>query len=339
MKYQPPTGAVDPNESYVGRDIAAGRQGSRVPPKAIEQNQRELHHLVEYAGLQPSDDDLEQVRKAIQSLILSHKIGLGDLLRAPFVVVNSATVTSPPASPVLGDTYAIPANALGAWSGLGGQLAQWNGAVWITKAVPLGHLVVVADAAVDSVNRYRRSTGTEWVSAYASSAAVGLVRLATQNEANGGTEAGAVLTPAVLRGLQVPNFRYERISMTLAENTETTVFNFDSGSGLILMPNSTFINNVLTIGEAGLWDFLVAVRSASLSGPGFLEVGLIVNGLLSTTETAGKTGDFSEAMGVTYSETRTIPAGTTVQARVKHRNASAAARDLYVRFLGKRVAS
>jgi hypothetical protein len=76
MKYQAPTGAADPSEGYVGRNLAAGLQGSRIPPKAVEHPQRELDHLIAYANqLRPADvdppteGDLQQVRKAIEGLI------------------------------------------------------------------------------------------------------------------------------------------------------------------------------------------------------------------------------------------------------------------------------
>lgn len=68
MKYQPPFGSTDPGESYVDRNLASGIQGSRVSAKAIEHHQRELHHLIQYSGQTPSDADLEQVRKAVQTL-------------------------------------------------------------------------------------------------------------------------------------------------------------------------------------------------------------------------------------------------------------------------------
>lgn len=85
MKYQPPTGGAA-NDPYVGRNLAAGIQGSRVPPKAVEHHQRELVHLIEYAAANeatrpsldngtalgsPSEGDLQQVRKAIQAITIA----------------------------------------------------------------------------------------------------------------------------------------------------------------------------------------------------------------------------------------------------------------------------
>lgn len=169
----------------------------------------------------------------------------------------------------------------------------------------------------------------------------GVVALATAAEANDGTEPFKAMTPAVQRTLQIPNFRYERASISLAENVTTTVFAFDAGGGLILMPNSTFASNQVTIGgsEAGLWDFLVAVRIASQTQASFLEVGIFINDNAFTTNASGKTADFNQQLGSVYTETRTIAAGTTIRPFVRQLNTTGGARQAYVRFLGKRVAN
>lgn len=68
MKYNQPPGTPE-GSSYIDGNRSAGIKGSTVPAAAIELPQRELVHLIEYAGLEPSNVDLEQVRKAIQLLI------------------------------------------------------------------------------------------------------------------------------------------------------------------------------------------------------------------------------------------------------------------------------
>lgn len=67
MLYNAPSGSLDPNADYVGKDVAAGRQGSKIPPKAVMTPQRELVALIKEAGLGPTNDDLTQVLKAIRS--------------------------------------------------------------------------------------------------------------------------------------------------------------------------------------------------------------------------------------------------------------------------------
>jgi hypothetical protein len=68
MKYQPPSGSVDPNAPYVGRNLAAGIQGSRVPPKAVEHPQREIMALIESVGITPNEGDLTQLNQAVRRL-------------------------------------------------------------------------------------------------------------------------------------------------------------------------------------------------------------------------------------------------------------------------------
>lgn len=67
MLYNPPTGSTDPNAAFVGKNVAAGQQGSRIPPKAVETPQRELTRLIIESGQTPTNDDLRQVLKAIRS--------------------------------------------------------------------------------------------------------------------------------------------------------------------------------------------------------------------------------------------------------------------------------
>ena len=68
MQYTPPVGAPA-GAPYVNVDAPAGIEGSPVPAEAIEHPMRELDHLIAFAGLTPSPEDLEQVRKAITGLI------------------------------------------------------------------------------------------------------------------------------------------------------------------------------------------------------------------------------------------------------------------------------
>lgn len=76
MQYTPPAG--DPaGAPYVDGNRAAGIRGSIVPAAAIEHDMRELVHLIDYAGLTPSADDLTQVRKAIQNMIAAALAAIG----------------------------------------------------------------------------------------------------------------------------------------------------------------------------------------------------------------------------------------------------------------------
>jgi hypothetical protein len=71
MRYIAPSGTPDPfDESvpYIGRNLAAGIQGSRVPPGAVEHSQREIVNVIKAAGLAPDEDDLTQLEQAIRRL-------------------------------------------------------------------------------------------------------------------------------------------------------------------------------------------------------------------------------------------------------------------------------
>ncbi|MFG1414055.1 phage tail protein [Xanthobacter sp. VTT E-85241] len=91
-------------------------------------------------------------------------VHIGQMLRAPFLVADSATTTAPPASPALGATYVIPTGATGAWAGadLTNRLAQWTGEVWAAVDVPAGHLVVAGDKGLSDPSRYLSRTAAGW---------------------------------------------------------------------------------------------------------------------------------------------------------------------------------
>lgn len=69
--------------------------------------------------------------------------------------VNSASVLSPPSSPAAGDAYIIPLAATGAWSGLGGKIAQWTGAGWVYASYRFGAVIGVSD----TLTYYQRIVG------------------------------------------------------------------------------------------------------------------------------------------------------------------------------------
>jgi hypothetical protein len=84
-------------------------------------------------------------------------ISIADMLRAPWMSVESMTITTPPGSPVAGATYRVPPGATGAWSGRTHELTQWNGSQWVFKAVPTTHQV----AEISTGSLWRR-TSTGW---------------------------------------------------------------------------------------------------------------------------------------------------------------------------------
>jgi len=67
-------------------------------------------------------------------------------------------LTSPPASPLVGDRYLIANNATGAWSGHDGDIAEWNGSSWSFTAKNEGMAVWVEDE-----NKLYTYNGSSWV--------------------------------------------------------------------------------------------------------------------------------------------------------------------------------
>lgn len=74
MKYNPPLKKAA-DASYVDGNRNLGLRGDTPPAAAIEHPQREIVHVVEHAGLTPKEDDLQQLRKAIEAIIESKTAG------------------------------------------------------------------------------------------------------------------------------------------------------------------------------------------------------------------------------------------------------------------------
>lgn len=106
------------------------------------------------------------------------------IYRPYWIAVNSATVMSPPGSPVVGDTYCVPVGATGAWSGLDNQISQWTGAGgWVTVNMPIQSMIGIGDQ-----DDFWKRTGSGWRSIWA-----------TVTEAAAGISTTLGVTPAGLR--------------------------------------------------------------------------------------------------------------------------------------------
>ncbi len=65
MKYHAPYGSIDPDASYIDKDVPGAVRGSAVPAKAIEDPQREIVNVITKTGVVP--DNGNQLAKSIQS--------------------------------------------------------------------------------------------------------------------------------------------------------------------------------------------------------------------------------------------------------------------------------
>lgn len=96
MKYnQPFDQPSNPNAPYVDGNPAAGIQGSIVPAASIEFPQRELVNFSLLSGLTPSNADLLQVAKAVQSGRVNYGVDQGqpnEIYITPVVPVAAYTV-------------------------------------------------------------------------------------------------------------------------------------------------------------------------------------------------------------------------------------------------------
>ena len=82
MLYNPPTGGAA-NDPYVGKNVAAGIQGSKIPPAVPEFTQREIVAAIAGTGGAPTNGDLTQLLQAISTGVFVGAFGgTGDALTA-----------------------------------------------------------------------------------------------------------------------------------------------------------------------------------------------------------------------------------------------------------------
>jgi len=88
MLYNPPSGSTDANASYVGKNVAAGTQGSKIPPAMPEFTQREIVAAIAASGQTPTNTILVQAAMALaRGVFVGPLTGSGDLAVATLGVV------------------------------------------------------------------------------------------------------------------------------------------------------------------------------------------------------------------------------------------------------------
>lgn len=83
------------------------------------------------------------------------KVALQRLTRLPWIPVLSMALSTPPASPAVGDTYVIAADPTGSWAGHAGKVTEYTVAGWAIITPPNGHGVSLPDGRV-----FERIAGT-----------------------------------------------------------------------------------------------------------------------------------------------------------------------------------
>ena len=93
MLYTPPTGATDPRAPYVGKNVSAGIQGSKVPPGAVMNPQLEIESAIAASGQTPSNDDKQQLLRAIRSGVLEFYADQSTVPNALIIAPNPVSYT------------------------------------------------------------------------------------------------------------------------------------------------------------------------------------------------------------------------------------------------------
>jgi hypothetical protein len=79
MKYEAPYGAPGSNDPYINGNPSTGTMGSIPPAASIEFPQREIVNLINWSSLTPSDGDLHQLAKAVQTGRVNFAADIGSL--------------------------------------------------------------------------------------------------------------------------------------------------------------------------------------------------------------------------------------------------------------------
>lgn len=121
---------------------------------------------------------------------ITHNDGLNRLDALVQPVVETATLTAPPVSPLPGEAFIVPVGAGGAWAGHVDEIAAWQDGAWCFYDPSEGWQVF--DRAADALKIF---SGTSWVAV--ASTGAGLPRLGVGTEPDG-TNRLAVASPATL---------------------------------------------------------------------------------------------------------------------------------------------
>lgn len=175
MKYVAPTNSTTPDAHYVGRNPAAGIQGSQVPPAAVEHPMREIIEVIRHFGLTPDESDLTQLRQAIEAGLRSANAytlptATGDRLGGVKIGSNisvssdgTISVAPPGGGGGGGGGYVLPPASITTLGGVkigGGVIVAGDGTISATPA-SVGALNKAGDTATGPITapRMYRSPG------------------------------------------------------------------------------------------------------------------------------------------------------------------------------------
>ncbi len=94
MKYNAPSHAESENAPFIDGDPVRGIEGSVVPAKSIEYPQREIVNAIEKAGLTPTNDALDQLALAIET-IAKNKAEIYGTPKGGIIMWSGSTAETP----------------------------------------------------------------------------------------------------------------------------------------------------------------------------------------------------------------------------------------------------
>jgi hypothetical protein len=77
LKYEQPWGVSDPNAAYINGNPSTGTMGSIPPAASIENPQREIVNFITDCSIVPTDADLHQLAKSVQSGVVNYAADTG----------------------------------------------------------------------------------------------------------------------------------------------------------------------------------------------------------------------------------------------------------------------
>ena len=201
----------------------------------------------------------------------SASVALNQMLRAGFQSIESAALAAAPGNPVVGATYVVAANAVGAWAGLTGRLVQWTGSLWVAVDVPQGFIVVAQDRALDHSDRWLRRIAGGWASARANEDALGVVELATAAEVQAGVDATRVVTPAGLSARiateAVAGLVRKATAVEIANAADVDAY-VGPGKVISILNGGNIVREALPFPEVYSADKMIALSVAAKAGQG-----------------------------------------------------------------------
>jgi hypothetical protein len=139
MLYNQPYGISDPDAPYINGDPSIGRMGSIPPAASIEYPQREIVGFITASGLEPTNEDLRQLSKAVQSGRVIYGVD-GGTANALVATLNPAITTLVPGLTVrikkIGSKNTGPAT-LDVGTGVN-QIKRASGASLLDNDLPAG---------------------------------------------------------------------------------------------------------------------------------------------------------------------------------------------------------